>query len=128
MSKADWRWLGSPGHFICSHWCRFHLATIIGPWLVSTVGEYVHPRHGKGSEKAESEWLEKNWPGEEIGPKRKYETMVFSVLKVCDRPNCDCGMPMIEGHEIDSAGYNSRKDAQAGHEAMCEKWDRKVFQ
>ena len=36
----DWKWFRHPGHFICARWCRFHLCTQVGKWLVSTVGEY----------------------------------------------------------------------------------------
>jgi hypothetical protein len=34
-------------------------------------------------------------------------------------------MPVIIPSEIDSKGYNSRADANKGHEAMCAKWERK---
>jgi hypothetical protein len=50
----NWKWFGSAAHFICGRWCRFHLATQVGRYLISTVGEFVHPRHG-GSERAEAE-------------------------------------------------------------------------
>lgn len=45
MTKAippeKWKWFGHPAHFICGRDCRFHLATKIGRWLVSTLGEYL---------------------------------------------------------------------------------------
>jgi hypothetical protein len=121
-NRGEWTWFGVPGHFICSRWCRFHLTTCVGPWLVSTVGEYVHPRHSQGSEKTETEWLKSNWPGEDIGYQRKYETMVFLAGEPCASSTCGCGLPAINGHEFDSNGYNNRGDAQAGHLAMCAKW------
>ena len=121
---SEWRWFGNAGHFICSRWCRFHLTTQVGKYLVSTVGEYVHPRHGGGSERGESEWLEKNWPGEEIGLGRKYETMVFRAGKPCARPGCGCGLPEIDGKEVDFDGYNNAKDATDGHMALCVKWSK----
>ena len=40
---SDWIWFGTPGHFICANYCRFHLCTRVGDYLVSTVGEYVPP-------------------------------------------------------------------------------------
>ena len=43
IPKEDWKWFGSPGHYICSRWCRFHLCTLVGQYIVSTIGEYVHP-------------------------------------------------------------------------------------
>lgn len=121
---TQWKWFGSPGHFICAKWCRFHLCTQVGKFLVSTIGEYVHPRHGKGSEKDEQKWLELNWPGEDIGYGRKYETMVFRTGKPCTLPGCMCGQPVIDGVELDSRGCNTRQEANANHIELCEKWDK----
>lgn len=67
IAKRDWKWYGQAAHLIVGQWCRFHMATEIGPWLVSTVGAYVHPRHSGGGERGEAEWLKKNWPGEDEG-------------------------------------------------------------
>ena len=122
IPKAEWKWYGNVGHFICGRWCRFHLCTEIGPFVISTVGEYVHPRHGKGSEIAEADWLEANPLGEDIGYQRKFETMVFRSSGHCNSSDCNCGMPFIDGCELDMQGYNTRKDATEGHMAMCEKW------
>lgn len=120
----DWKWFGVAGHFICGQWCRFHLCTQVGNYLVSTVGEYVHPRHSEGSELKENEWLKKNWPGEDIGAERKYETMVFLAGPVCTDKDCNCGMPRASG-ELDFKGYNRRKDAQEGHYKMCLKFSKR---
>lgn len=117
--RTSFEWFGSAGHFICGRWCRFHLTTKVGPWLVSTVGEYVHPRHGMGSEQREAEWLKDNWPGEDIGCDRKYETMVFKAGERCE---CGCGLPTIEGSEVDFAGYNDAKSANEGHLRLCDKY------
>lgn len=38
-SPSSWEWYGHPAHFICGDKCRFHLATKVGKYLVSTVGE-----------------------------------------------------------------------------------------
>lgn len=120
--QSEWRWFGNAGHYVCGRWCRFHLTTQVGQYLVSTIGEYVHPRHSKGSEQAEAAWLNKNWPGEDIGSGRKYETMVFLAGKPCDAPECGCGLPQIDGNCLDFAGYNNAKDATEGHMKMCEIW------
>ena len=120
-------WFGTPGHFICGRWCRFHLCTVIGgKFLVSTVGEYVHPRHSGGGEGAEAEWLKKNWPGEDIGCGRKYETMVFKAGKPCAVKSCGCGLPEIDGSELDFAGYNERAAAAKGHHKLVQKYIRKA--
>lgn len=123
IPKHEWQWYGMAGHFICGRWCRFHLCTKVGPWLVSTVGAYVHPRHSGGSEQKEAAWLKENWPGEDIGLDRKFETMVFRCGEPCSAEGCGCGQPMLDGGmELDSAAYNDIKSANEGHLAMCEKW------
>jgi len=126
MIKAeDWKWYGQPGHFICGRWCRFHLATEIGEYFISTVGEYVHPRHSGASEADEMEWLKENWPGEDIGWDRKYETMVFKIIGRCETPECGCGMPEVGGENIDMRGCNSAKEAREDHMALCSIWANK---
>lgn len=118
----QWRWFGTAAHFICGQWCRFHLATQVGDYLVSTVGEYIHPSHSGGSEATEAAWLKKNWPGADIGLERKYETMVFRAGAPCAREGCGCGLPSTDGHEIDAKGYNDRRAAIEGHMRMCQRW------
>jgi hypothetical protein len=123
IPESDWKWHGVSAHFICGQWCRFHLATQIGKVLVSTVGEYVHPRHSGGGEQAERKWLRANWPGEDIGYNRKYETMVFRLTgEICERQGCGCGLPDIASGEIDAAPYNERGQATDGHMRLCHKW------
>jgi hypothetical protein len=124
IDKKDWKWFGTAGHFICGQWCRFHMATQVGKYFISTVGQYVHPRHSRGSEMNEREWLKENWPGEDVGYQRKYETMVFLAGEPCLDAQCGCGMPTISGSDLDFAGYNNAGDATTGHLAICEKWSK----
>ena len=124
FDPASWTWYGNAGHFICGRWCRFHLTTKVGLWLVSTVGEYVHPRHSR-SERAEAEWLTTNFPGEDIGYERKYETMVFLAGAPCAAKGCGCGLPQISGQELDMRGYMTGGDARAGHMELCNAWSMK---
>jgi hypothetical protein len=118
----DWQWFGNAAHLCVGQYCRFHLATKVGDYLVSTVGEYVHPRHSGGSERTESIWLKQNWPGEDVGFGRKYETMVFMAGKPCDAKGCNCGMPESNGRELDFRGYNTAREATEGHMELCRKW------
>ena len=134
QDSQRWQWFGSAAHFICGRWCRFHLATQVGEYLVSTVGEYVPPDGvqtilaesrgialtGKG-EAREAEFLEKVG-FEEIGYRRTYETMVFKAGKPCDAEGCGCGIPVIDGSELDFEGYNDAGAATRGHQEMCAKW------
>jgi hypothetical protein len=105
-----WIWFGSPGHFIGGASCRFHMATQVGRYLVSTVGDYYPPFPGTRTE---------------VGYKRFFETMVFKAGKACAVKSCGCGMPTIDGSELDFEGYNTAGAAQKGHLAMCEKWAAK---
>ncbi|SRR5579883_1678080 len=121
----EWKWFGNAGHFICSRWYRFHLCTQVGDYLISTVGEYVHPRHGRGSEVEESKWLSKHPLGEQVGCDRLFETMVFKAGKPCTAKSCGCGMPAVIGHELNCLGANDRKTATANHYELCHKYAAK---
>ena len=126
MSEGrDWRWYGYSGHFICGQWCRFHLCTKVGKYLVSTVGRYVHPRNSGSGEQSEREFLEANPNGEEVGCGRFYETMVFKAGAPCSAEGCDCGLPDINGINLDFSGYQTAAEATKGHYKLCAKWDKK---
>jgi hypothetical protein len=58
----------------------------------------------------------------DIGRNRKFETMVFSAGKPCDVSGCGCGLPAIDGREIDFASYLDRASATRGHYALCDEW------
>ena len=137
VPREEWEWFGSPLHLIVARDCRFHLATLVGPWVVSTVGEWLPDStswdsyasgrgviiEGRGDARR-SDFLRKVG-FIEIGHGRKYETMVFRVAKErCDEEGCECeGSPRIEEWgELDSDCYNDARSARGGHMAMCEKW------
>lgn len=134
--KADWKWFGNVGHFIAGSSCQFHLCTVVGPWLVSTIGEYWPDREvraitarsrgieitGRG-DLWDADYMEKIGWGE-VGLNRQYETMVFVAGKPCTVPECRCGIPSISGEERDFAGYNERRHATVGHRRFCDRWSR----
>lgn len=138
-ARQEWEWFGTPGHLIVAQDCRFHLATIVGSHLVSTVGEWLpdessreimaksrgHVLAGRGDARRADFLSKVGWI--EIGSGRLYETMVFPVGDDrCTVADCDCGMPKVTDFgELDSDGYNLRGDATRGHYAMCERWARK---
>lgn len=99
----QWRWLGQAAHFIGADNCRFRLATIIGKYVVSTVGNYyLHGRDGDGPVS--------------IGAGRTYETYVFH----CDGlDECGCCANITDYNEIRSCGYTSGAAATLGHMDMC---------
>ena len=123
IPERDWKWFGKAGHFICGRWCRFHLTTQVGRALISTVGEYVHPMHGGGSERTEAAWLAANWPGADIRAGRKYETVVFHAGTPCKGGKCGCGQPALDPpREADFGAYNDAASATKGHMELCQKW------
>jgi hypothetical protein len=139
IERSDWKWFGHPAHLIVGQSCRFHLATKVGEYLISTVGEYwperaVREIHARVHDRI---WLEDNihrkgddfdyaymkrFGYKEIGAGRTYESMVFKAGKPCDAPDCGCGLPEISGSELDFGGYSDAKSATEGHYELCEKW------
>lgn len=129
IPASRWRWYGSPGHFICGSHCRFHLCTVVGRFLVSTVGEYTPPYMVSGGDKKEANWIQENYPGLDIGHQRKYETMVFEVSdRKCDDPSCGCGMPLHSGREVEFQGYITNGEAVSGHTAICIEYSSAAMQ
>jgi hypothetical protein len=123
ITAEKWEWFGMAGHFICGRWCRFHLTTRVGKFLVSTVGLYVHPRRSNGREDTEAEWLAQNPRGEQIGADRFYETMVFLAGERCREKNCGCGQPRIAGGQsLDFLPADDAGEANKNHRKLCKKW------
>lgn len=89
--------IGHAGHFVGANYCRFHLHTHIGPYCVSTVGDY---------------WPRSANEQEPIGYQRTYETMVFRIL-----PDGD-----TSAESIDFAAYNEPEAADRGHARLVRKW------
>lgn len=137
----NWIWMPHAGHLCVGQDCRFHLATCVGKYLVSTVGEYwpsrgVREIHAKIHD---PQWLAENFSRkgddfdhaymkrfgyETIGCDRKYETMVFKAKKSKEKNSC-CPWRMANGSELDMCGYNKPEDAYAGHMKLCKKWSKK---
>jgi hypothetical protein len=137
--KESWEWFGNAAHFICGHMCRFHMATKVGPWLVSSVGEMWPDRPGREihAQVYDPKWLlaNRNLKGdtfdaaymerfgyEEIGYDRKFETMVFLAGERCTAKGCGCGLPSIGGSEMDGEGSNDAGTATKNHMAMCDRY------
>ena len=135
----DWKWFGNAAHFICGSDCRFHLATKVGKYIVSTVGQYWPCRGSREihAEVRDPQWLSENrhlkgdyfdaaymkkFGYQDIGCDRKFETMVFKAGPICKSKECDCGLPTIDGSELDFMGYNTAGEATKGHMKLCKKW------
>ena len=139
-ARETWEWFGHSGHLIVGKDCRFHLATKVGPWWVSTVGEYLPDSgvrdisakargiampDGIKGDAARSWWIQ-NVGYEPIGAGKDsiYETMVFVAGPPCVQDLCGaCGAPYpTEWGELDGVRYATAGEATRGHYAMCEKW------
>jgi len=131
MKKANWIWMPHAAHFILGSLCQFKLATYVGGYIVSTVGEYL-PDAAVKEILAESRGIKIEGRGdariadyqrkigfEDIGCDRKYETMVFKANP--SKHKC-CPFRMESGTEIDMDGYNDSDEAMTGHIKMCKKW------
>lgn len=131
-------------HFIAASKCRFHLATYVGDYIVSTVGEYwpersvreIHARIHDLRWLADHEHLlgdafdhayMNRFGYEDIGADRTYETMVFKAKKSEENdPDYQCcPYSIIVQEEVDFDGYKTATDAYKGHLALCNKWSNK---
>jgi predicted MPP superfamily phosphohydrolase len=86
-------------HFCAVRSCLFRMATEIGTFAVSTIGDY-RPDNSKNAEK--------------VGCDRLFETMVFRVVG-----RHDCGCPDLDMTELAMTPYDYPQDALDGHMAMC---------
>lgn len=132
--RQNWKWFGHAGHLIVGSHCRFHLCTLVGDILVSTVGEYW-PEEGSREIIARTRGVVLEDIGdaraadymrkigfEQIGFERKYETMAFHTTgRDCE---CGCGMPSIIPQEIEFEAYNDPVTATKGHLMICEVVER----
>lgn len=133
MTKDKWIWMPHAGHLIVGNYCRFHLSTYVGKYIVSTVGEYL-PDSQVREIMAETEGIVLEGEGDareydflkkkgyvEIGSGRLYETMVFKAKKSDHK--C-CPWEMESGSHVDMVGYNDPGLAMIGHLMACEKWSK----
>lgn len=126
LPAEQWEWFGLAAHFICGRWCRFHMATKVGEYIVSTVGLYVHPSDSGSSESAEAEFFKRNPLGQDIGCGRKFETMVFRFTHYCETVECNCGLPRFDPNELDFRAANAVREARDNHMTLCKKWAQYV--
>jgi hypothetical protein len=136
MTKEQWVWMPHPAHFIGSSHCGFRLATYVGGYIVSTVGElfWSEGLNRITAQFRDPQWLEANghllgdnfqsayferFGYDEVGLGRLYETMVFRAIP---SEQCDSCPWVIDGEEQDYRPYNVGADAYAGHMELCEKW------
>lgn len=103
MSK--WKWYGYPCHFVGGKNCIYHLATKVGEFLISTIGDY---------------YIEDNRQTLRSWEKSFYETCIF----VCSGEDKN-GNPIIEDWtEIDGRSYETSVEAENEHYEFCKKYSK----
>jgi hypothetical protein len=107
VRRERWVWMPHPAHFIGRQDCKFFLATYVGRWIVSTVGEYL--------------------PGDALtwhalGPGYNYETMVFRASRRKKGEGDCCPWVISSGRNVDFSPYADPASAAVGHLEMCKKW------
>lgn len=136
LLKEAWTWMPHPAHLIVARDCRFHLATHVGGYIVSTVGEWWPDSmvrdilaqcrgitlEGKGDAREADAMKKLGY--QEIGAGRLYETMVFRAIpRVSDDPSDQCCPFVVSDHtELAFAGSNDPAEAMANHMRLCEEW------
>lgn len=112
IPENEWIWQGHPGHFCAASYCRFHLATRVGDYLISTVGDYyTNPEDGERKE-----------IGYSADGSAWFETYVFKVAGTLD-----CGCAEVDGwSEIDGERWSEAKMAHDGHLQYCQKYAAKT--
>lgn len=114
IPESEWEWYGNALHCIVSNRCRFHMATKVGDYIISTIGE-LQPRDNHES----VEWEALGGAGND-GKGRTFETFIFPF-----EGKRDCGCPIlglqIESKEIVSRGYYDHVEARKGHMFTCKK-------
>lgn len=115
IPESEWVWYGFAGHFISASRCRFHLATEVGNFRVSTIGGYASPTNPKEFS--------------EVGLDRKYETMVFRIADGTAVCNCGCRMKELESYsELEMLPANDPDTARKNHMEACLKYAARAMQ
>lgn len=105
----EWRWLGYPQHLIVAQNCRFRMATVVGAYLVSTVGDY---RIGNSNEMTTIG----------AGKDSLFETMVFPVDGEAE---CGCCPRVTDWNGLEQRRYATAVQAERGHMEACREYAEK---
>jgi hypothetical protein len=117
IPRENWRWFGRahPDHTPLYKLCRFHLTTHIGPWVISTVGDY-HSLYDIAKDAGDS----KACPL--YSDETMYETKVF-VTGAVD-PSGD-HLPRAQGEPVASHRCHTPGEANRAHYRLCYEWARR---
>lgn len=113
IPQSKWEWYGYPAHFICANDCRFRLATKVGNYIISTVGD-LHYEHEKDRRRTLGS-----------GDDSFFETYVFKAGARCGPP-CGCNEARLaDACEIEGIRTPTAKKARETHMKLCKKYARR---
>ncbi len=119
IDRSKWKWLGLAKHYILAPRCCWHMATIVGEYIINSVG----CRHTKEA----SDPYERDLTNREsfhsyctVGDKDRLSFFVTMVFKA----EIDGETTIADtSDQLDMESYHSMSEAEEGHVLMCEKWD-----
>lgn len=137
VPESEWKWYGSPGHFILAFNCRFHMLTRVGGYIVCTIGENFPDApvreimaqsrgitlEGKGDARIQ-DYMQKIGFDPMGASDCKYETLVFPYGHDCKESSCGgCGLPKPSTWtEIDGTRWMTAAEATKGHMGYCRQY------
>ena len=111
MTERLIRELGCAGHLCVSHRCRWKRHTQVGLYRVSTLGDYFPTGLGGKRDTLGG------------GEDTFFESMVFLTTGKPDPENEGCGCYEVANWaELECARYATAGEANAGHEALIQKY------
>jgi hypothetical protein len=125
MKKDKWIWMPHPAHFIGGKYCQFKLATYVGKYIVSTVGEWEKDEIDRKFDRPETEEGKSRF--KLINGYGAYETMVFEAKKrkENDKNYQCCFYEIIVEKMVDEKRYKTATEAYRSHLKLCNKWSKK---
>ena len=111
VRQKDWKWKGLPGHFCCADQCIFRLCTVVGDFIVSTVGAMYRTK-ADGTRVLDT-----------VGHERHYETFVFlnNGNDLCDISRGEIMTDYIYAGGVNSLNESWDRRAEDMHLKMCNK-------
>lgn len=140
INRNKWIWMPHPAHFICAKDCKFFLATKVGKYIVSTVGEYLPDSRIRqiyaNSRGIKIDGMGDSWDADylkKVGYEDLhfggvlYETMVFRAKKSPKdtRSITCCPWRIIVSECMDEKWYKTANEAYKGHYKLCDKFSKK---
>lgn len=124
IPQNKWRWLGHAQHFCAADNCRFHLATVVGKYVISTVGDYYPPLTASSKLTGSAADLKAGRRPERVrerigaGEDSFFETFVFQVDTKAKK--ADCGCPELKSFcEVWGERAATAQEATRKHMGMC---------